>query len=201
MPRKILILFLLLIPLCAHGQSTLLVLGDSLSAAYGIKEQEGWVALLATRLKTTTPAYQVTNASISGETTAGGLTRLPQLLQEIDPRIVIIALGANDGLRGLSLKDMRHNLRQMIELSQQHGSRVLLVGMELPPNYGPAYSQLFHQSFEQLAEQEKVTYHPFLLAGLGEKKELFQADGLHPVAAAQPQILDNIWSKLETMIR
>lgn len=201
MPYKLILLILLYLPNSAFSQSnTLLVIGDSLSAAYGIDEQQGWVALLQKKLDKIESNYQVINASISGETSAGGLSRLPQLLQKTNPTIVIITLGANDGLRGLPLKQMRDNLSQMIQLSQKHGRQVLLAGMQLPPNYGKIYNQNFFNSFSILAKEEKTAYLPFLLTGLVNQKKWFQPDGLHPVAAAQPIILENIWTHLQTLV-
>ena len=186
-------------PASANSQ-TLLVIGDSLSAAFGIEQQQGWVALLQSRLHQEAHDYQVINASISGETTSGGLSRLPSLLQDYQPGIVIIALGANDGLRGLSLKQMQANLNSMIAQSKHEGAAVLLVGMQLPPNYGPAYTQLFHDTFNQLSESQNVPLLPFLLQGIGSDKGMFQQDGLHPTAEAQPIILNNVWQSLSQLL-
>lgn len=194
-----------LVVLCWGGpawtdEHKILVLGDSLSAAYGIDQAQGWVALLQQRLRRNGGKYQVINASIAGDTTAGGLSRLPALLQQHDPDIVILALGANDGLRGLSLADMRANLKQIIELTRAQGAAVLLVGMQLPPNYGPAYTRLFQDVYAQLAKEEDVALVPFLLQGIGENRAWFQADGLHPTAAAQDRLLDNVWDGLERLL-
>ena len=178
----------------------LLVLGDSLSAAFGIEQQQGWVALLQKRLDQQNHDYQVINASISGETSSGGLTRLPALLQRYQPSVVIIALGANDGLRGLSVKQMHANLNSMIEHSKQQGATVLLIGMRLPPNYGSAYTRLFHDTFTQLAASQNVALMPFLLDGIGADKSMFQQDGLHPTAKAQAMILDNVWGNLRPLL-
>jgi len=186
-------------PASANGP-TLLVLGDSLSAAYGIEPQQGWVALLQKKIARQNYDYQVINASISGETTSGGLSRLPALLQQYQPKIVILALGANDGLRGLSSKQMGANLGSMIEQIKTEAATVLLVGIRLPPNYGPVYTQLFNNTFNQLASTQSVIHVPFLLAGIGEDKNLFQQDGLHPTANAQRQILNNIWPSLEPLL-
>ena len=200
MIRNLWLMALLALALPAYSQSTILVLGDSLSAAYGIDEQEGWVHLLKQHIAQEQGQYRVINASISGETTAGGLSRLPQLLEHSEADILVLALGANDGLRGLSLKQMRQNLAEMIQLAQDSGSRVLLVGMQLPPNYGKVYSRLFFQSFEELAKEYKVAYLPFLLEGIGEHKGLFQADGLHPSATVQSDIMGNVWRALDTVL-
>lgn len=196
---------LLLWPLSAVAQapsngSTLLVLGDSLSAAYGIPHQQGWVQLLADRLAKTHPQYAVVNASISGETSAGGRSRLPALLQKHQPGIVIIELGANDGLRGLPIASLRDNLDFMIRESQAIGARVLLVGMEIPPNYGPRYTQQFREAFRELAQQYKTALMPFLLEGVALNDSLMQADRLHPTAEAQPLILGNLYPHLAPLL-
>ncbi|ALP54817.1 arylesterase [Candidatus Tenderia electrophaga] len=199
------IVFTLLVVLCCGvtaqaDEHKILVLGDSLSAAFGISQEQGWVALLQQRLTRTGEKYQVINASISGETTAGGLSRLPALLQRHEPDIVILELGANDGLRGLSLNDMHANLARMIELSRARGAEVLLLGMQLPPNYGPTYTRQFHEVYARLAESEDVALVPFLLAGVAQQRSLFQADGLHPSAAAQDELLENVWDKLQSLL-
>lgn len=196
-------LFLILFVCClgfARAEPRILVLGDSLSAAYGIDQKNGWVELLQQRLKEQGYPYLVINTSISGETTAGGLSRFDRELERHKPSIAIIALGANDGLRGLSLQSMRENLATLIEKSKQNASKVLLVGMHLPPNYGPAYSRAFHQIYTDLGERYEVPLVPFLLEGVGEDKALFQSDGLHPAAEAQPRILENVWSQLKHML-
>jgi acyl-CoA thioesterase-1 len=180
---------------------TILVYGDSLSAAYGIPRESGWVALLAQRLQADKSAYQIVNASVSGETSAGGLTRLPALLAAHRPQLTLLELGANDGLRGLPLAQTARNLESMITLAEKQGGRVLLVGMQLPPNYGPAYASQFQSLFTQVAKKKNVRLVPFLLAGLGTQAESFQADGLHPTAQAQPVLLDNVWRQLEPMLK
>jgi acyl-CoA thioesterase-1 len=172
---------------------TILVLGDSLSAAHGIAQNQGWVTLLAERMAQKTPPWKVINASISGETTSGGLTRLPALLAAHRPRWVLVELGANDGLRGLPLKIMRQNLQRMIELSQQSGAKVVLIGMMLPPNYGFTYTTPFTTMYQQLAEEHRLPLIPFLLQEIATDPKLMQSDGLHPNAAAQPAILENVW--------
>ncbi|MBN4079109.1 arylesterase [Beggiatoa alba] len=174
----------------------ILILGDSLSASFGINANAGWVALLQQRLASENLPHQVVNASISGETTSGGLQRLTQALNQHLPKIVIIELGANDGLRGLSLNLVRQNLSRMIRASQQAEARVLLIGMRLPPNYGPRYTRDFEQIFVEIAEQHETGLVPFLLAKVATRRELLQGDGLHPTAAAQPQLLNTVWPQL-----
>lgn len=185
----------------AHAAPTILVFGDSLSAAYNIPREAGWVALLTKRLQTGKSAYQVINASISGETTAGGLTRLPTLLAAHRPTLTILALGANDGLRGLPLSLTAQNLEAMISLAEKQGSKVLLVGMQLPPNYGMAYASKFQALFSDVARKKKIRLVPFLMAGIATQPERFQADGLHPTAIAQPVLLDNVWQQLGPMVK
>lgn len=178
------------------ARPVILVFGDSLSAGFGIDHRQGWTVLLQDRLDNSPFRFTVQNASISGETSAGGLGRLPRALQIHRPAIVIIELGGNDGLRGLALDAMRSNLGEMIKLCTRAGARVLLVGMHLPPNYGPAYTREFYNSYRQLAEQHKVSLLPFLLDGIATERSLMQSDGIHPVAAAQPLIIDNLWPRL-----
>lgn len=179
----------------------ILVMGDSLSAAYNLKASEGWVALLETKLKQGGYDYTVVNASISGETTAGGLARLPSTLGQHKPAIVIIELGANDGLRGTPLKSMQDDLERMIRLSSQAGAKVLLLGILLPPNYGKAYTDKFSAVYVDLAQEHHLRLLPFLLAGVAEHRELMQADGMHPVATAEPKVLENVWAELEPMLQ
>lgn len=171
----------------------LLVMGDSLSAAHNIPIEQGWVNLLQHRLD---EDWQVINASISGETTAGGLNRLTALLSEHQPHWVMISLGANDGLRALSTKMMEENLEQMIDLSITSGAQVLLIGMQIPDNYGPIYQQRFGEVFPKLAQKKQLPFVPFLLEGVGTKPELMQMDGLHPTAEAQLKVLENVWPVL-----
>ncbi len=180
---------------------TVLVVGDSLSAEYGIARGSGWVALLERRLKAQKIDARVVNASISGETTSGGRTRLPALLQQHRPQVVVLELGANDGLRGLPVAAARDNLRTMIGLAQQNQARVLLVGMQMPPNYGRAYTERFAGMYKQLATQSKVPLVPFMLDGVAQDMANFQADRMHPLANAHPAILDNIWPQLATLIK
>lgn len=183
-------------PVSASAARTILVMGDSLSAAYRLEVSQGWVVLLQARLKAQGYDYTVVNGSVSGETTAGGLTRLPQQLAAGKPSIVILELGANDGLRGLPLNTMEDNLGRMLALSSKAGAKVLLVGILLPPNYGPDYTREFSRIYRSLAKRYQVPLLPFLLAGVAEHRELLQADGLHPLAAAEPRVLDNVWPAL-----
>ena len=178
----------------------LLVLGDSLSAAYGIATEAGWVSLVQRRVEERGLEFQVVNASTSGETTAGGLSRLPGLLETHRPQVLVIALGANDGLRGFAFETVRTNLSRMIQLATEAGSRVLLAGIRLPPNYGAVYTEGFQAVFREVAAAEQVPLVPLLLAGV-EGFEMMQADGIHPSAAAQPRILDNVWAELEPLLK
>jgi acyl-CoA thioesterase-1 len=180
---------------------TILVLGDSVSAGYGIKASEGWVTLLQQKLRSQGYGYRVVNASVSGETTTGGLTRLPRALQIHRPAIVILELGGNDGLRGLPLATTRGNLDRMIGLSQRAGARVLLVGMKIPPNYGPRYTQGFELIFSDLARQHRLPLVPFLLDKVALTPGLMQEDGIHPKAGGQPVMLGNVWPQLAPMLR
>lgn len=178
----------------------ILVYGDSLSAAYGIAQASGWVSLLEERIRREKLDYSVVNASISGETTSGGLSRMRQALDEHRPAIVILELGGNDGLRGLPVTEAKKNLAAMIRMAQKSRARVLLVGVRVPPNYGPDYTREFDGAFAELARRHRVTLVPFLLEGIAERREMFQADGIHPTEAAQPVLLDNVWRKLGPMI-
>ncbi|MDM3872519.1 arylesterase [Porticoccus sp. W117] len=193
--------FALLLPAAAAAQS-ILVLGDSLSSAYNMSQEQGWVNLLQQKLTQQYPQarYKVVNSSTSGDTTAGGLNRLPAMLRQHQPKVVIIELGGNDGLRGLSLKQMRANLTRMIELSKNNDAQVVLAGMHIPPNYGQRYTQLFHQVYVELGQQQEIALVPFLLEDIGGVNDLMQADGIHPNAKAQPVILDNIWPHLEPLL-
>lgn len=186
----------------ASGKTAaILVFGDSLSAEYGLPRDKGWVKLLADRLAKEAPQYSVVNASISGETTSGGRTRLPKLLLQHRPSVVVLQLGANDGLRGLSLASMRENLAAMIEASRGAGARVLLVGMRIPPNYGSDYASRFAGIYAQLAREEKATLVPFLLDGFADDLDFFQADRIHPNERAQPRMLDTVWPQLAPLLR
>lgn len=185
----------------AADAPTILVFGDSLSAAYRIPRDQGWVALLQQRLHQQALPQQVVNASVSGETTSGGWSRLPAALKQHRPDIVVLELGANDGLRGLPVADMQRNLEAMIKASQDAGARVLLVGMLIPPNYGPRYTHAFAASFKELAKRYDLPLLPFLLEGVAGKRALTQDDGLHPTASAQEKILDNVWEVLQPMLK
>jgi len=180
---------------------SILIYGDSLSAAYGIPQQQGWVALLKEKLNRENPGIDVINASISGETTSGGLTRLARTLAQNKPQTIIIELGANDGLRGLPVKNMRENLDAMIQLSKKSGARVLLVGMKIPPNYGRQYTEEFSQVYTALASRHNIPVVPFMLENIAVKPQLIQADGLHPNALGQPIILENIWPELQRLLK
>jgi acyl-CoA thioesterase I len=179
---------------------TILVFGDSLSAAYGIRPEQGWVTLLTQRLQTQGYGYQVVNASASGETSSSGLERLPRALALHAPAIVILELGANDGLRGLPVSAMRDNLARMVQLSQTSGARVLLVGIRIPPNYGPRYTDEFARAYPELAQQYHLPLVPFLLEKVALDPALMQEDGLHPNAAAEPMVLDTLWPYLKPLI-
>lgn len=181
--------------------ATILVFGDSLSAEYGLPRDTGWVRLLADRLAKEASQYSVVNASISGETTSGGRTKLPQLLAQRRPSVVVLQLGANDGLRGLSLAAMRENLASMIRASRAVQARVLLIGMRIPPNYGREYSERFAAVYTQLARAEKVALVPFLLDGFADDLEYFQADRIHPAQQAQPRMMETVWTQLAPLLR
>jgi len=184
----------------AFAAPKILVYGDSLSAAYGIARERGWVALLEERIRREELNYSVVNASISGETTSGGLSRMRKVLDEHRPAIVILELGANDGLRGLPVAEAKKNLAAMIVMAKKSGARVLLVGVRMPPNYGPDYTRAFDGAFAELARRYRIGLVPFLLEGIAERSDLFQADGMHPIEAAQPVLLDNVWRTLRPMI-
>ena len=180
---------------------TVLVMGDSLSAAYGLAPQQGWVALTAERLRAEHPGWTVANASISGETTAGGASRIAAELARHKPAVVVIELGANDGLRGLGLEQTRTNLERMVVAAKQSGARVLLLGMRIPPNYGPQYTQGFERNYRELAEEHSVALLPFFLEPIAADRSAFQADNLHPVAEAQPKLRDHVWPALAPLLR
>lgn len=183
-----------------QASRTVLVLGDSLSAAYGISAAQGWVALTGARVKATRPGWRVVNASISGETTAGGASRIANELKRHKPSVVVIELGANDGLRGLSLVQTRANLERMIKASQAIDAQVLLVGMRIPPNYGREYTQGFERNFSALASQYDTAFVPFLLQPIMRERNAFQADNLHPTAAVQPTLRDHVWPTLAPLL-
>ena len=180
---------------------TILVLGDSVSAGYGLTVGEGWVSLLQGRLKTQGYGYRVVNASVSGETTTGGLARLPRALTVHKPQIVVLELGGNDGLRGLPLETSRANLEKMIQLSKAAGAQVVLLGMKMPPNYGPRYAEGFERTFAELARKHRLAFEPFFLDKIALVPGMLQADGLHPTAKAQPAMLDAVWPVLKPLLQ
>jgi acyl-CoA thioesterase-1 len=190
-------------PLALARERSLLVVGDSLSAEYGLPRGSGWVALMAQQLAKEKSTWQVVNASISGDTTAGGRSRLPALLQQHQPGIVIIELGGNDALRGFSMKMTEDNLEEMIKACQAIGAKVLLIGMQVPPNYGADYAAQFSQVFMRLSKNRKTAVVPFLLKGIADAPnatEWFQADRIHPNAIAHPRILANVWPVLKKLL-
>ncbi|MDR0933498.1 MAG: arylesterase [Burkholderiaceae bacterium] len=207
--RRCLRYSLFILPLLLYGFSsaahsapkTILVLGDSLSAEYGIVRGTGWVALMEARLKEKKQPFRVVNASISGSTTSGGYARLPALLKEHRPQILIIELGCNDGLRGLPVESVRKNLLAMIRAAQRIDCEVLLLGMQIPPNYGQTYTRQFADVYKKIAKKTHVALVPFFLKGVAERDDLFQPDRLHPVKEAQPIILDNVWPHLLPLLQ
>jgi acyl-CoA thioesterase I len=184
----------------AAPQKSILVVGDSLSAAYGIAQSRGWVALLAERLRRERPDYTVVNASVSGDTTAGGRARLQSALARHKPAVVVIELGGNDGLRGLPVAQMKDNLSAMVQAARAAGARVLLVGMKIPPNYGPDYADAFEAAFQEVAKTHKATLVPFFLEGFAEDPKMFQDDRIHPTEAAQPLMLERVWKELRPIL-
>jgi acyl-CoA thioesterase-1 len=199
--RALIAAALLAIAAPAAAARTALVFGDSLSAAYGLSAEQGWVHLLGERAKRSGLDWRFVNASISGETAAGGLRRLPEDLKRHKPDLVVIALGANDALRGQPVQGISSNLEQMLKMARSARAQPVLVGIMIPPNYGIEYAAQFRELYAKLAAQLKVPLVPFLLEGIGDKPELFQADQLHPTAAAQPIIADNVWKVLEPLLR
>jgi acyl-CoA thioesterase-1 len=197
------LLLLILAGLCGSAlaaTSTLLVLGDSLSAGYGIDPERGWVSLLQRRIEAAGLPYRVINAGISGDTTSGGVSRLPRSLEVYQPKVVIIELGANDGLRGLSLDELRSNLARMVDLSLESGARVLLLGMQIPPNYGRRFAEAFHQVYQEVAADKRVPLVPFFLEGVADSPELMQDDNMHPNENAQARMLENVWEQLRPLL-
>ncbi len=185
----------------AASERVLLVLGDSLSAAFGIPAEKGWVNLLQQRLGDRPSPWRVVNAGISGDTTAGGVSRLPRLLELHKPDLVVIELGSNDGLRGFGFEQIQANLTRLIELTRSAGATALLVGGRLPPNYGAAYADAFQALFLSVADQQQVVLVPFLMQGVALSRELMLEDGYHPNSAAQPHLLDNVWPVLEPLLK
>jgi acyl-CoA thioesterase-1 len=184
----------------AAAAGTVLIVGDSISAAFGLDTRVGWVSLLEQRMKQEGFTDKVVNASISGDTSAGGQARLPALLAEHKPELVILELGGNDGLRGQQPTQLQQNLASMIDRSRQAGAKVLLLGMQIPPNYGPRYTNAFKEVYTTLAEEKKVPLVPFFLEGVGGVPELMQADGLHPAATGQNRLLENVWPTLKPLL-
>lgn len=192
---------LLLASQLALASGTVLVLGDSLSAGYGMARDQGWVSLLAARMEDSHPLWRVVNASMSGETTAGGAARIDAELAAHAPALLVLELGANDALRGLPLEQARANLQAIIDASHDADARVLLVGMRIPPNYGRAYTEAFEAMYRDLAAQDGVALLPFLLEPIALEREAFQADNVHPVAGVQPRILEHVWPALEPLLQ
>lgn len=180
---------------------TLLVLGDSLSAGYGIARESGWVDLMRTRMSQSYPDYRVVNASISGDTSSGGRARLPALLAREKPTLVLLELGANDALRGTPIESTRANLAAIIEASQRAGAQVLLIGMHIPPNYGPDFARQFFDMYAELAKRYRLAYVPFLLEGIVGQDDMFQQDRMHPTAKAQKMLLNNVWPSVQTLLK
>ncbi len=192
-------LLLALLPALAPAK-TLVVYGDSLSAAYGIAEEDGWVSLLEERMAEKAPGWDVVNASISGETTDGGLRRVEGMLDTQSPELVILELGGNDGLRGKDPATIQSNLAAMVERIRAEGARLLLVGIEIPPNYGRAYTEAFREQYRNLAETRDLAFIPFLLEGIHNRDGMMQDDGIHPTASAQPLIRDRVWEALQPLL-
>lgn len=199
MIARVVVLLFVVLPNAAVA-ATILVFGDSLSAGYGVPLESSWVSLLERKLRGAAPDYKVVNASISGETTAGGRARIEGALKTHRPAIVILGLGGNDGLRGQSLDSMRANLGAIIQACRASGAAVLLLGIRLPPNYGPAYTRKFEQVYAGLAREHKLPAVPFLLEGFAEKPEYFQPDGIHPAVQAQPLIAETVWKALRPLL-
>ena len=202
MLMRLILLFVLALAAAAPARAaqTIVVFGDSLSAGYGLPQGAGWVSLLEQRLRREKLDYDVVNASISGETTFGGRNRIGAVLQEHTPAVVIVELGANDGLRGSAVETTRANLIAIVAACRKAGAKVLLVGMRIPPNYGPVYTRRFEAMFAEVARQQNTSLVPFMLQGFAEKREMFQADGVHPNAEAQPRVLDNIYKRLRALL-
>ena len=201
MKKFISVLLLLLFTLPVFGKNSILIIGDSLSAGHGIDPSQGWVALLRNRLQEKHFDYTVVNASISGDTTQQGLDRLPAALQEAQPEITIIELGGNDGLRGLPISVITQNLQQMITLIKKANSQVVLIGLRLPPNYGAAYTQEFHQIFAELAQKNQINLVAYFLKNIDQNPNKLQPDHIHPTTEAQPILLNNVWPTLEPLLK
>ena len=198
--RCVLFILATALPMSALAARTILIFGDSLSAGYGIRQEAAWPVLLEKRLQERQLDYSVVNASISGETSSGGLSRLPAAITRHSPRIVVIALGSNDGLRGLPIATLNNNLGAMVDMAIKANARVLLVGQRLPPNYG-AYAAEFERTFAEIAKSRRIARVNFLLEGIAARRELFQADNLHPTAEAQPILMETVWKALEPLLK
>ena len=196
-----LLLLLLSVAPAAASQTVVLIVGDSLSAAYNMRVEQGWVALLEQRLAVAYPNTKVVNASVSGETTGNGLRRLPDLLQQHSPDVLVLELGGNDGLRGFRVAGIESNLSKMLAMAQQQEIQIVFTGVQIPPNYGPKYTQQFAAIYPRLAKQYNAHWVPFILAGVADDSDKMQADGIHPTATAQPLILANMWAAIEAAIR
>jgi acyl-CoA thioesterase-1 len=196
----ILLMFLVANLALSAFADTILVVGDSLSAAYGMPVEKGWVRLLQRRLADNQYPHTIVNASVSGDTTANALNRLPQAMTRHQPAIVVLEVGGNDGLRGLSLAEMKRNLAAMIELARQQDAEVLLIGVQLPPNYGPRYTEAFQAVYHDLAQEYDLSLVPSLVDGVGTRSELMQADGIHPTSEAQPLMVARVWEQLRPLI-
>ena len=200
MVKRLVLALLLGFPLAAGAAGTLLVFGNSISAGYGLPQDAGWVSLLSTRMRKAAPDYKVVNASISGETAAGGRRRIEQVLDLHKPSIVVVELGGNDGLRGARIEAIQSDLEAIVDTCVRRKVRVVLVGMRLPPNYGADYVQRFQQLFATVAKKRTVSLVPFLFEGFAERHELFQADGIHPTREAQPFMLEAVWKSLAPLV-
>lgn len=199
---RVLVLTLLFgFPLAARSAQTILVMGDSISTGYGLAADAGWVQLLRQRIEKIAPNYRVVNASISGETAAGGRRRIDAALEQHRPDIVVLELGGNDGLRGARIESLQADLEAMITASLKRKARVVLVGMRMPPNYGADYVNRFEKVYADLATKHRVAFVPFLFEGFGERPDMFQSDGIHPTRAAQPLMLETVWKALEPLVK
>ncbi len=198
--QKIVLTFSLLLIATSSSAANLLVMGDSLSAAYNLRQQDGWVSLLKNQLNQSHPNINVINVSVSGETTQGGLSRFPALLEQYQPKWVVLELGANDALRGYPLNQTKDNLKNMVEQSQNLGAKVLLIGNQIPQNYGKRYTKMFFELYKDVADQYQIAYLPFMLKNVALNKELMQNDGLHPNKAGQPIVLENILPYLQPLL-
>ncbi|MDR3478632.1 MAG: arylesterase [Gammaproteobacteria bacterium] len=201
MKKFLISLLIFAITLPVFAKNTILIIGDSVSAGYGVETGKGWAALLKNRLQRAGGNYDVVNASISGDTTSNGLSRLPKALADHSPKITIIELGGNDGLRGIQIDTIKSNLMQMISLAKKTGSKVVILGVRLPPNYGPAYTDQFRQIFTTLSQDKTLQVVPLFLQNVDDKPQLMQTDGIHPTRQAQPILLDNVWVALKPLLK